>query len=60
MSKEVGIEEARKILGDLVNEVRYSGADVILTRNGKPVARLVPLAPVEMEPDPEPEGDTYE
>ncbi|MGK3105336.1 type II toxin-antitoxin system Phd/YefM family antitoxin [Streptomyces sp. WAC05858] len=43
MSKEVGIEQARKTLGDLVNEVRYSGADITLTRNGKPVARIAPL-----------------
>lgn len=41
--KQVGIEEARKTLGDLVNEVRYTGADVTLTRNGKPVARITSL-----------------
>ncbi|TFI30180.1 type II toxin-antitoxin system prevent-host-death family antitoxin [Streptomyces sp. 4R-3d] len=44
-SKEVGIEDARKTLGDLANEVRYTGASVILTRNGKPVARIAPLEP---------------
>lgn len=42
-SREVGIEQARKTLGDLANEVRYSGNDIVLTRNGKPVARLAPL-----------------
>lgn len=38
-SKVVGIEEARKRLGDLVTAVQQ-GADIILTRNGKPAARL--------------------
>lgn len=38
-SKEVGIEEARKRLGDLVTAAQQ-GADIILTRNGKPAARL--------------------
>ncbi|MFE9382401.1 type II toxin-antitoxin system Phd/YefM family antitoxin [Streptomyces sp. NPDC007025] len=42
-SKKVGIEEARKTLGDLVNEVRYTGAVVTLTRHGKPVARITPV-----------------
>ncbi|MGW1015561.1 type II toxin-antitoxin system prevent-host-death family antitoxin [Streptomyces niveus] len=44
-SKEVGIEDARKTLGDLANEVRYTGTSVILTRNGKQVARIAPLEP---------------
>ena len=43
MSKEVGIEQARKTLGDLANEVRFTGNDIVLTRNGKPVARIAPL-----------------
>lgn len=41
--KEIGIEEARKTLGDLANEVRYTRTDIVLTRNGKPVARIAPL-----------------
>jgi prevent-host-death family protein len=40
-SKEVGIEEARKRLGDLVTAAQQ-GTDIILTRNGKPAARLTP------------------
>jgi prevent-host-death family protein len=39
-SQNVGIEDARKRLGDLVTAVQQ-GADVILTRNGKPAARIV-------------------
>ncbi|MFH8343115.1 type II toxin-antitoxin system Phd/YefM family antitoxin [Streptomyces sp. AM6-12] len=41
--REIGIEDARKILGDLVDEVRYTGAVVTLTRYGKPVARICPV-----------------
>ncbi|WP_326683077.1 type II toxin-antitoxin system prevent-host-death family antitoxin [Streptomyces sp. NBC_01237] len=43
MSKKVGIEKARGILGDLVAGVHASGTDVILTRNGRPVARITTL-----------------
>ncbi|MEU8158058.1 type II toxin-antitoxin system Phd/YefM family antitoxin [Micromonospora sp. NPDC048986] len=39
-SKNVGIEEARKRLGELVTAAQQ-GTDVILTRNGKPAARIV-------------------
>lgn len=42
--KVVGIEDARKQLGDLVTAAQQ-GADVILTRNGKPAARLVRIVP---------------
>ncbi len=38
-SKEVGIEEARKRLGDLVTSAQQ-GTDIILTRNRRPVARI--------------------
>jgi prevent-host-death family protein len=38
-SENIGIEKARKRLGDLVTAVQQ-GADVVLTRNGKPAARL--------------------
>lgn len=46
MFKDVGIEQARKNLGELVNEVRYTHTSITLTRNGKPVARLVPVETV--------------
>lgn len=39
MTREIGIEDARKILGELVDEAA-SGADVLLTRHRRPVARL--------------------
>lgn len=41
---EIGIEEARKQLGPLVNAA-HDGTDVILTRNGKPAARLIAWEP---------------
>lgn len=43
VNSHVGIEQARKVLGDLVNEVRYSGRSITLTRKGRPVARIAPL-----------------
>lgn len=39
-SRYIGIEEARKSLGTLVTAV-LQGTDVVLTRNGKPAARIV-------------------
>jgi prevent-host-death family protein len=37
---EIGIEEARKDLGALVAKAQQ-GADIVLTRRGKPAARIV-------------------
>jgi prevent-host-death family protein len=37
---DIGIEEARKQLGPLVTAVQQ-GTDVVLTRNGRPVARII-------------------
>ncbi|MEV0646117.1 type II toxin-antitoxin system prevent-host-death family antitoxin [Phytomonospora sp. NPDC050363] len=45
MDKEIGIEEARKTLGDLANQVHYQGGRIILTRKGKPIADIVPHTP---------------
>lgn len=39
-SKFIGIEDARKDLGNLITQVQQ-GTDVVLTRNGRPTARLV-------------------
>lgn len=38
--------EARKVLGDLVNLVRYSGKEFSIGRHGKAEARLVPVEAV--------------
>lgn len=41
-SKKVGIEEARKRLGDLVTAAQQ-GVDITITRNGKPAARIIAI-----------------
>ncbi|WP_031165943.1 type II toxin-antitoxin system Phd/YefM family antitoxin [Streptosporangium roseum] len=41
-SKEVGIEEGRKKLGDLVTAAQY-GKTTIVTRNGRPAAMITPV-----------------
>lgn len=47
--KRVGIFEAKTKLSSLVDEVE-KGAEVVITRHGKPVARLSPVAQVRHEP----------
>jgi len=39
------VTEASRGFSDLVSRVRYRGESATLTKNGKPVARLVPLNP---------------
>lgn len=38
---EIGSNEARRQLTDLVNRVAYSGRRVVITRHGKPYAALI-------------------
>ncbi|MBL8548698.1 MAG: type II toxin-antitoxin system Phd/YefM family antitoxin [Hyphomonadaceae bacterium] len=40
--KEVGLYDARNSLSALVEEVERTGAEILITRHGKPVARLAP------------------
>lgn len=40
-SQHIGIEDARKNLGPLVTAIQCGDGDVVLTRNGKPAARIV-------------------
>jgi prevent-host-death family protein len=40
---EIGIEQARQTLGDLVNQALYAGQVTYITRRGKRVAAVVPL-----------------
>lgn len=42
MTKQVNVYEAKTQLSKLLEEVE-GGAEVVIARNGKPVARLVPL-----------------
>ncbi len=40
-TKQIGVEEARKTLGELVDAIRYgTTTEVIITRYGRPAARL--------------------
>jgi prevent-host-death family protein len=48
--KQVGIKQARQELPDLIDRAE-AGEEVIITRQGKPVAKLVP-APRAMKPLP--------
>jgi prevent-host-death family protein len=43
-SREVGAFEAKNTLGSLLDHVEQ-GEEIVITRHGKPVARLVPNAP---------------
>jgi prevent-host-death family protein len=44
---EVGSDEFRRDLTDLVNRASYAGARVIIHRHGKPIAALVGAADLE-------------
>ncbi len=43
--REVGAFEAKNKLGTLLDLVEQNGEEIVITRRGKPVARLVPPAP---------------
>jgi len=41
---EIGVTQARDQLGELVNRAAYGDERIVLTRHGRPVAALVPIA----------------
>lgn len=41
--REVGILEAKTRLSSLVSEVERGGGEITVTRNGRPVVKIVPL-----------------
>jgi prevent-host-death family protein len=43
MNKVVGIAEARNSFREIVDQVQYQGDTYVISRNGKPVAAVVPL-----------------
>jgi prevent-host-death family protein len=47
MTREIPVTQARADLADLVNRVAYTGERIMLTRHGKPLAALVPVADLE-------------
>lgn len=48
--KEIALYDARNQLSALIQEIEQTGGEVIITRHGKPVARLAPAqAPLSKE-----------
>lgn len=45
--ESVNVAEAKKRLSDLLGRVAYGGESVLITRRGRPMARLVPPEPAE-------------
>ncbi len=46
----LNVAEAKKRLSDLLGRVAYGGETILITRRGKPMAKLVPVdAPTEAE-----------
>src|SRR5437870_8139203 len=50
MAKSISIVDARRDLGRIADEVRRTGQAVVLTRRGRPVARLAPHPPSSAKP----------
>lgn len=48
-ARSVGVAEAKKRLSDLLGRVAYGGETVVITRRGRPMAKLVPPAADESE-----------
>lgn len=44
--RTVPVAEAADTLGQLLNDVQFKGEEVVISRHGKPAARLVPVEPV--------------
>lgn len=42
---EVSVYNAKTTLSKLIARVERGGGDVVITRSGRPVARLVPISP---------------
>lgn len=43
MDRVLGITEARSRFGEIVDKVQYQGDTVVLEKNGKPAAALIPF-----------------
>jgi prevent-host-death family protein len=51
MSKTLSVAEARRRLAEVLGKVSYASEEFIITRKGKPVARIVPyVAPAADHP----------
>jgi prevent-host-death family protein len=47
VAESVNVAEAKKRLSDLLGRVAYGGETILITRRGRPMARLVPPEPEE-------------
>lgn len=47
--EQMSTDDARRNFAELLNEVRYQGKHVMITRRGKPVAKIVPIAEEDLE-----------
>ncbi|WP_093803909.1 type II toxin-antitoxin system Phd/YefM family antitoxin [Streptomyces sp. Wb2n-11] len=47
--KTMTAEEARRNFADLLNEVGFQGEEVLITRHGKPIAKLVPATDKDLD-----------
>jgi len=45
----LSISDARKMLTELVDRAAYQGQEFTITRNGKPMAKIVPVAGAQAE-----------
>ncbi|MHC1727229.1 MAG: type II toxin-antitoxin system Phd/YefM family antitoxin [Syntrophobacteraceae bacterium] len=43
--KTINIAEAKKHLSELLGRVAYGGEQIVITKRGKPMARLAPVTP---------------
>ena len=41
--KQMTAEDARRQFADLLNRVGFKGEQILITRHGKPIAKLVPV-----------------
>ena len=53
----IPLTQASRMLGHLITDARISGEPVTITVHGRPVAKIIPLAPVIPEQRQSPEGE---
>ena len=46
----IGVAEAKRILSDLLGRVAYRKETILITRRGRPMAKLVPVEPHDNQP----------
>lgn len=48
--EQMTAEDARRNFADLLNRVGFQGESILITRHGKPIAKLVPAAGEDTQP----------